>query len=430
MADSIRALELRMMHRVAWPGLALESAGTKQQVLGTHRIVSPSVTIARFLPYLAGLGITRVADVTGMDCIGIPTVIVVRPNARSLSVSQGKGIDLDAAKASGIMESVEQYHAEHVDRALRLATADDLNRTQRTLDFQRLPRFVRDFSARVRTLWIEGRDLFSGEARWVPYELVNLDFTLPLPEGSGYFTSGSNGLASGNHLLEALSHGLCEVVERDALTLFYHTPAEQQGQRRLDLTSVPSGPCAELLAKYECAAIDVAVWDATSDVGIPTFLCQILERPEECFRVIGMARGSGCHPDPQVALSRALCEAAQSRLTRIVGSRDDMQREHIDELRSERRTAEQRAVMARAPQTTFATLGAYSPVTLEEDVGWILDCLARAGLSEAIAVDLSRPDLPGFVAKVVVPGLEGVSGTRGFRGGARLQAHRQRFARS
>jgi len=411
-------------------GPEVESAGTKQHVGAAQRIVSPAVTIARWAPHLAGLGITRVADVTGMDCIGIPTVIVVRPNARSLSVSQGKGVDLDAAKASGIMESVEQHHAEHIARPLRLATADDLNRTQRTLDYRELPRFIKDFSARVRTLWTEGTDLFSGEARWVPYELVNLDFTLPLPEGSGYFTSGSNGLASGNHLLEALSHGLCEVVERDALTLFYHMPGARQGERRLDLTGVPSGPCAELLAKYERAAIDVAVWDATSDIGIPTFLCQILERPEECFRVIGIARGSGCHPDPNVALSRALCEAAQSRLTRIVGSRDDMQREHIGELRSDRKTAEQRAVMAGVPQTSFEKFRAYSSATLEQDIAWILACLKQAGLTEAIAVDLSRPELPGFVAKVVVPGLEGVSTAPGFQGGARLRAHRQRFASS
>ncbi len=56
---------------------------------------------------LAVMGISRVTNVTGLDTVGIPLVMVCRPNSRSISVSQGKGCDLDAAKASGVMESVE-----------------------------------------------------------------------------------------------------------------------------------------------------------------------------------------------------------------------------------------------------------------------------------------------------------------------------------
>jgi len=81
---------------------------------GTHRLIPPEETIVRLNPFLPVMGITRVANVTGLDAIGVPVVIVVRPNARSLSVSQGKVLTLAAAKASGIMESIELYHAEHV----------------------------------------------------------------------------------------------------------------------------------------------------------------------------------------------------------------------------------------------------------------------------------------------------------------------------
>jgi len=52
------------------------------------------------------MGITRVANVTGLDHVGIPVVMACRPNARGLAVSQGKGLTLDAAKASAVMESI------------------------------------------------------------------------------------------------------------------------------------------------------------------------------------------------------------------------------------------------------------------------------------------------------------------------------------
>ncbi|MHA1566275.1 MAG: hypothetical protein ACTSX7_13265, partial [Alphaproteobacteria bacterium] len=70
----------------------------------TGRSVSPERTVSRVRPFLPAMGITRIANVTGLDTIGIPVVMVLRPNSRSVSVSQGKGFSLDDAKASGVME--------------------------------------------------------------------------------------------------------------------------------------------------------------------------------------------------------------------------------------------------------------------------------------------------------------------------------------
>ena len=61
-------------------------------------------------------------------------------------------------------------------------------------------------------LWIAGQESNEGTSVWLPYELVHTDYTLPLPQGSGCFAANTNGLASGNHRLEAISHGLAEVI--------------------------------------------------------------------------------------------------------------------------------------------------------------------------------------------------------------------------
>ena len=80
------------------------------------------------------MGITRLANVTGLDTIGIPVVMSVRPCSRSLSVFQGKGLDLESAKVSAAMESIEGYHAEPVTGPLELASYDDLCQTHAVVD--------------------------------------------------------------------------------------------------------------------------------------------------------------------------------------------------------------------------------------------------------------------------------------------------------
>src|SRR4249919_2180198 len=61
-------------------------SGEKRYRAGTHRTRVPSETLAVIEPHLRRFGITRVANVTGLDRLGVPVYLAVRPNARSLSV--------------------------------------------------------------------------------------------------------------------------------------------------------------------------------------------------------------------------------------------------------------------------------------------------------------------------------------------------------
>src|SRR5215470_16618299 len=81
---------------------------------GTHRTVAPEETLARVRPHMAAFGITRLGNITGLDRIGIPVAVAVRPNSRSVSVSQGKGLELPQAMASALMEACEGFHAEEI----------------------------------------------------------------------------------------------------------------------------------------------------------------------------------------------------------------------------------------------------------------------------------------------------------------------------
>ena len=224
------------------------------------------------------MGITRIANVTGLDNIGIPVVMVCRPNSRSLAVSQGKGLSLDEAKASGLMEAIELYHGEHITLPLKLASYEELRYTHDIVDVDSLPKTVRSrFHYNLRLLWIEGYDLIQQKPSWVPYELVHSDFTLPLPSGCGCFPPSSNGLASGNHILEAVSHGICEIVERDSSALWALFSKERRQTIRVSTDSVNDPACKKILSMYREANVKLAIWETTTDIGIPSFRCLIME---------------------------------------------------------------------------------------------------------------------------------------------------------
>jgi YcaO-like protein with predicted kinase domain len=229
-------------------------------------------------------------------------VMVSRPNARSLSVSQGKGLDLDAAKASGVMESVEHYHAESILLPLKLASYRELRVGHRVVDVDQLPRAQDShFHPDLRLLWIEGDDWLQGERVWAPFQMVHLAHTPNMSYDLKSFDASSNGLASGNHPLEAASHAICEVVERDAHYRFTTLAEAGQESRRIDLDSIDHPDCRDLLERYDRSDIVVAVWDITSNVGIAAFHCEIVQRCQDLFRPLMAAAGTGCHPVRHIA---------------------------------------------------------------------------------------------------------------------------------
>lgn len=411
------------------PGLTsgVDDPGAKGFFRGTHRLVPPERTLTRVGPLMRGMGITRLANITGLDRIGIPVATACRPNSRGLAVSQGKGLDLAAAKASALMESVESYHAERIELPLKLGTRAELGRTHRLADVAKLPLTVAStYHPNRPLLWIGGHDLLQQEAVWVPYEVVETNYTVPFAPGSGCFQATTNGLASGNHPLEAVSHALCEVVERDALALWNCRSMDFRGGRRIDLATVDDGPAIEVLSRLEETAVDVAAWDMTTDVGLPCILATIVDRPGHRLGPTYPVTGSGCHPTRSVALLRALLEALQSRLTFIVGSRDDNFREDYDHLFDPRTTHVARATIEEGPpRLDFGRVPDIQGDTFLDDVSHELQRLQAVGIEQVIVVDLTRPELGLPVIRVVVPGLEGVSTRPDYVRGARARAAAQ-----
>jgi ribosomal protein S12 methylthiotransferase accessory factor len=211
------------------------------------------------------------------------------------------------------------------------------------------------------------------------------------------FRTSSNGLCGGNTVTEALLHGLCEVIERDSC--LRSDQARFEPERTVILDTVSARPGRLLLERFTRAGMELQVVDMSGPTGLPCFEAW-LDHPEGP----ALTRGSGCHPNRSTALVRALTEAAQSRLTYIAGSRDDIPRPVYRTRPSGRRQAEGRP--ARFPGERRYDAAPAVPLSpfraqLREVVGRVR---RLTGMSP-MAVDLGRPDFGVPVLFVVAPGL-------------------------
>ncbi|MEL6217264.1 MAG: YcaO-like family protein [Pseudomonadota bacterium] len=372
---------------------------------GGRRTCAPSETWRRLAPLLPVFGISRLANITGLDRVGVPVYTAVRPNGRSLSVFQGKGLTRDAARVSAAMEAYETWCAETMTGPLHLASIEEMRFAHPIADVSRLP--LADPAGPdpdLPFLWIEGREMRNGAPRWLPFEMVHANYALPEPAHSGAFSATTNGLASGNTPEEAQLHALMEVIERDATTLWKLSPGAWGSDTAVDPASVTDPACASVLGRFAEAGIETAIWDIRSDLGIPAFYCLITDPSGET----GAAElGAGAHMAPEVALLRALTEAAQARCTYIAGAREDiLDEDYGDDAVAERRAMAEGLVRGLKPTRSFADIESRETATLASDIAATLERLETCGMAEAIAVDLSRKGLPFAVQRVVVPGLE------------------------
>ena len=385
---------------------------------GTHRTCSPGETVRRVAPFLRTLGITRVANVTGLDYVGIPVVMSVRPNSCNLSVYQGKGVTLDAAKASAVMEAYE-YACAEAPRADAIWAGGEVHGARCLVPRRAQQRRLRKGS---EIPWVKGADLLSGEAVWVPEETVSTDLREPPRRGFGAFHRTSNGLASGNTQDEALLHAICELIERDALTLWKLSPPAHRAATRIAPRRSEDASVHALMDCYDAAAMRVQLWETTSDIGVPACFCVIDDADAEP-PYLGRFGGAGCHPDADVAMCRALTEAAQSRLTFIVGTRDDIPPASYAMTGWERSIANLIAGERSGERANGRGVvgGSFAADTVGGDVEAVLARLAARGIGCVVHVDLTMASVAMPCARVLIPELEGASHWAGYRAGKRAQ---------
>lgn len=372
----------------------------KGYTLGTHRLVAPEQTLLRIKDHVRRAGVTRCADVTGLDRIGLPVYCAIRPGGRDVQVANGKGLSRAAAKVSALMEAIELFHADTPSLPFQRATLASLLRDRRRVVAPSLLqgyRFSTFFSPDYLIDWIQAEDLFTREEVWLPASAVHL-CTPRL------YDLSSNGLASGNHVVEATLHGLYEVIERDAITNLC-------AGGRLRFTRANSQIIAPdhvgdevirgLYEQLSRADVKLVLIRVKSPSPVHTFMAVLLDRNPLSYST-GANVGYGTHLSASVAAARAITEAAQSRLTYIHGAREDLKaaayqppRNYIYDFFD--------GLEGRVP---WEALGEFNGLSLLDDYELVLRGLAEAGYRQVYRVDLTHPEFKIPVTKIFICGMK------------------------
>ena len=375
---------------------------------GTHRVIAPKKTIEINEDKLKTAGITRIADITDLDRIGLPIYTAIRPTAEqgAVSIYGGKGISRDHAKASAMMEGFERYSAERqgTDNTI-IANLDEISKKGDYINPKslNLPKELEKTGlAGLNLEWNLAHDLISGDDYYVPSNAVYHPYTHDNSINS-LFKSNTNGLASGNVLDEAILHGMFEVIERDAWSIFELT---HKNYAQIDLDSIESEIVSETVDKFESEGIKIKLMDFTADVNIPTIAASADDTVTKDAGLLTL--GMGTHLDPEVAILRALTEVAQSRATQINGAREDTVRADFAREAGYERMKRINKYYFREEEEkiNLSDIENRATTSITEDIEIVKEELISNDITKILYTDLTRPELDISVVRVIIPEME------------------------
>jgi thioglycine synthase len=417
------------------------------------RIKSVENTLAEIIPLCKRIGVTRISDITYMDKLYIPNYTAVLPGTEdSIWVYSGKGPTKADAKASALMESIERYSSlssTYSKSFIQGSYLQLLKSYNKVLHPDEVVEPVEQtYNPKSSIIdFLPGFDLLNKEEVLIPVQLVLSRYSAKPPAICVFPYSHTNGLASGNVLEEAICHALCEVIERDAASiadlsascipysiLEKITNSLKKAQNgEYPLTQIPEDkfvddssifpdvdiseiaeefePIKFLVKRFTDSGIPLLIKEITQkDIGIPTFVASSIEWITSNYGYF--AKGYGTHPDARIALARAITEVSQTRAGNIQGARDDLKKiryKENDEIYKRKwqfMHASSSLTSKNNKTIKFSEIKTYIKKDILDDISLILNRLRKAGLTRAIIVDLTIPDVEIPVVRAIVPGLE------------------------
>ena len=376
------------------------------------RSLPPETTLLHARQWAATAGISEVTDITELDVLGVPVFVSVRPQARGDAFTFGKGLRAVDAEVGAYMEALEFYFAEPGvgNVSTRWGTAREVagHTDDSILDF--VPLLQREVDLDGPLLLASVRNLESGNECLIPAELIYY----PAPEvGQSLFGSSTNGLASGNSVLEATIQALLELIERDIWSFEF----VRRASKLVEAASLPDN-VREIVERAERNGLQLKIRTIPNDYGVPFFAAFLFDLNNPSRKTFN--GGWACDPDRDRALVRAVTEAAQSRVAFIHGGRkvkttaDEQEAELVRQHIMGVSDARQQTSLTEIPDLAVAG-------TLEQKLDALIERLRRVVKEPIYRVVLTSPELPLQVVRVVVPLLENLKETR-VRVGRRLKA--------
>ncbi|MDY7804729.1 TOMM precursor leader peptide-binding protein [Burkholderia stagnalis] len=329
-------------------------------------------------------------------------------------ICSGKGRTDEQARASALCEALERFSSVYqgdeatVTGSMEALLADPacdaepvhVNALQQFSERQfdareainALTRDVRKqvpprFTARDVIDWTPAWSLVSGKRRLVPLSYCYAE-TPDSAQADVACVHNPNGCAAGSTLDEAILQGMLELIERDAVAIWWYNRIPRPG---IDLASFEEPYFDALVREYESFGWRLWALDITHDLGVPA-VAALAENPADGRFSIGF----GCHLDARIAVQRALTEVNQL-LDIAADAPHPWDREKLSET----------GFLYPANDVRRTTGSTWPPIdadTLPAAIAHCVGKIAAAGM-DVLVVDKTRPDIGLSVAQVIAPGL-------------------------
>jgi bacteriocin biosynthesis cyclodehydratase domain-containing protein len=234
--------------------------------------------------------------------------------------------------------------------------------------------------------WTQATSLTGSPSRYFPTASCYLWY--PHDPAHAFTVADSNGLAAGATVQDALLHGILELIERDALALWWYNRILRPG---VDLAMLEDPRMRATIDALRGQGRTPILLDLTSDIGVPVYVA-IAPREDGSQPFFGCA----AHPDAAIAAEKAIREMEQIRFWSVQSGSTP---EFADWLR-EATTAGEPYLLPRGSVPLRPALAPSGRELLE----CCLERLTLCGMN-AYALELTRPEFNLPVWRIFVPGL-------------------------
>lgn len=404
--------------KTALSPLTLEKREKTFTADGGHRSRLPEDTLRKYAHLIGRSGIIEELECALRDPCHLVHVYVARLRT-PLGYSRrgvwkglrapcaGKGMTEGQARASALGEAVERYSGIFRGNEVRIkATYRELGNKaihpNACMNFS--PRQYREREKCNRSEaehnWVPEPFDEEREIEWTPIWSLTEErfqyvatascyFDYPFSAEHDFCRPDSNGNAAGADLEEAILQGFLEVVERDAVALWWYNRARRP---RVELESFGEAYFEALRELYRILGREMHVLDISTDFPIPAFAAV-----SSGGRGGDLLVGFGAHLEPRIAIARALTEMNQFLVDIMAGVKP---RIFVGEPFED-------AFLEPDPSAAVKMRGDYSRLDsedLREDLRTCVELARKRGM-KTLVLDQTRSDVGMSAVKVVVPGM-------------------------
>ena len=283
----------------------------KRYTLDQDKVISPEKTVKHFKEKLQSVNLDILEDTIRIDNgrLDIPVYFsTCGRDARNIigtKKQMGKGATPTQSEASAVMELAERFSffSYCKNPANFMHNTYDALKDQ-AIAFDQIAQSVHDTSEDLDA----ARKIFENlPLKWAWAYNLSRNESVLIPFNWFFAINEFNGPSAGNCVEEALSQGICEIIERHVCSVISHNQIQTPA---IDPSTATDSMVQEMLHKYNRAGVKIHVSDFTLEMGIPS-VGVIAYDPSTFPAKSEIVWTAGTTPSPEKALSRALTEVAQ-----------------------------------------------------------------------------------------------------------------------